>query len=169
MTFSELTAAAPENLANILHIGDAAMGAEPYAQAVAALEGTPLVVGLDALSVIIATIIGYIGVSVMIYGCLRALYDFLIHTGKGEHRLPMIRINLGKHLALGLEFLVGKDIVESLVHPTWDDLGKLAVIIGIRTVVTIFLSRELKEVEQEINVERKELDLERKRARMGKR
>jgi uncharacterized membrane protein len=68
-----------------------------------------------------------------------------------------------------LEFLVGKDIVESIVHPTWDDLGKLGAIIILRTVVTIFLSRELKEVEEELNVESKELALEKKRSGMGRR
>lgn len=69
---------------------------------------------------------------------------------------------------MGLEFLVGKDIIESVVHPTWDDLGKLGAIIILRTVVTIFLSRELKEVEEEFKLESRKLSLEQRRARLGK-
>ncbi|PIR49316.1 hypothetical protein COU79_05570 [Candidatus Peregrinibacteria bacterium CG10_big_fil_rev_8_21_14_0_10_54_7] len=80
----------------------------------------------------------------------------------------MIRIELGKHLALGLEFLVGKDIVESIVHPTWNDLGKLGAIIALRTVVTVFLSRELKEVEEELKVEGQELALEERRSKLAR-
>ncbi len=137
--------------------------------AIHAIESSGFILGLDAVSIIIATLIGYIGVLIMTYGCLRALYEFLM-SGKGhDHRLPMIRVHLGKHLALGLEFLVGKDIIESIVHPTWDDLGKLGAIIILRTVVTIFLSRELKEVEAELNLESKELALEKRRSGMGRR
>lgn len=127
------------------------------------LMSNAFTIGLDALSIAIATMIGYVGVFIMAYGCIRSLYEFLISGKEREHQLPMIRVHLGKHLALGLEFLVGKDIVETIVHPSWDDLGKLGAIILLRTVVTIFLSRELKEVEEELVVEEKELTLERQR------
>lgn len=157
-TFNDLST----TTAGILRLSDQ----EPVHAAVAAMQNNLFIVGLDALSILIATVIGYVGVLVMAYGCLRALYDFLLFTGSQEHKLPMVRIHLGKHLALGLEFLVGKDIVESIVHPTWDDLGKLGAIIVLRTVVTIFLSRELQSVEQEIKVEGKELALEKKRLRV---
>lgn len=139
-----------------------------FSAAVKSLEHAPIVVGLDAYCILIAAIIGYIGVSVMTYGVLRSIWDFVMATGKNEHRLPMIRVNLGKHLALGLEFLVGKDIVESIVHPTWDDLGKLGAIIALRTIVTVFLSRELKEVEEELQLEEKELNLEERRQHLEK-
>lgn len=66
-----------------------------------------------------------------------------------------IRIELGQHLALGLEFLVGKDIVDTIIDPSWEDLGKLGAIIIIRTVLSIFLARELKEVEEEMTMEEK--------------
>ncbi len=131
----------------------------PGDQAEAALH--PLVQGLDQMSILTASIIGYIGVAVMTYGAIHALIAFVISTvhQKGNHHI--IRMDLGKHLALGLEFLIGKDIIESVVHPTWDDLGKLGAIIVLRTVITLFLSRELHEVKEEIEVQEEEIQLAR--------
>jgi uncharacterized membrane protein len=164
MTFSEITSSAAP-LSGILHLSQES-SMRPVSPAIEAIESSAFIIGV---SIIIATLIGYIGVFIMAYGCLRALYEFLMGGGRHDHKLPMIRVHLGKHLALGLEFLVGKDIIESIVHPTWDDLGKLGAIIILRTVVTIFLSRELKEVKEELNIESKEIALEKKRAGMGKR
>jgi uncharacterized membrane protein len=166
MTFSELTSSVGSPIMGMMHLpAEQDLVANP---SIEVLEASGFMVGLDAVSIIIATLIGYVGVFIMAYGCVRALYEFLMSGHSRDHKLPMIRVHLGKHLALGLEFLVGKDIVESIVHPSWDDLGKLGAIIILRTVVTIFLSRELKEVEEELKIESRQLSLEQRRARLGK-
>jgi uncharacterized membrane protein len=56
-----------------------------------------------------------------------------------------IRLTLARYLALGLEFQLGADILSTAVAPTWDQLGKLAVIAVIRTALNFFLSREMRE------------------------
>ena len=117
---------------------------------------------LEALSVFVASIIGYIGVSIMAYGAIKSAFHFILSTIRGTNHLPYIRIDLGKHLALGLEFLVGKDIIESIIHPSWDDLGKLAVIIALRIVITLMLSYELKEIGEELDEERRRKEAMRK-------
>lgn len=111
--------------------------------------------GLDQVSFLVAEIVGFIGVTVMAYGALTAAWHFIETTfhQKADGLLHM-RVELGKHLALGLEFLVGKDIIESIVRPSWDDLGKLAAIIALRTAVTFMLSWELKEVKEELAEQR---------------
>ena len=121
-------------------------------------QSHPLISGLSGFAMIAAAIIGYIGVAIMMYGAFRVAYDFVKSMITGQTHVSRLRIELGKYLALGLEFLIGKDIIGSIVEPTWDDLGKLGAIIVLRTVITIFLSRELKEVEEEIKVEREEVD-----------
>jgi uncharacterized membrane protein len=120
------------------------------------LIAAPLVVHLNGVSILAAAIIGYVGIAIMAIGALRGAVMFIRYSfqGKNHNHLPMIRIEVGKHLALGLEFLVGKDIIESLVHQTWDDLRKLAVLIVLRTAVAFILSWELKEVKREIEVTR---------------
>lgn len=126
-------------------------------------EMHPLVHGLDAISIVSATVIGYVGVGIMMYGAFRSTVQFLSYSIRKTTHLSHIRIELGKHLALGLEFFVGKDIIESVVHPSWDDLGKLGVIVLLRTILTVFLSRELKEVEEEMRIEKIERKMNRKK------
>lgn len=130
----------------------------------------PDLLGLDEVSFLVAELVGFIGVAVMAYGALMATWHFIectFHNKKDG--LPLIRIELGKHLALGLEFLVGKDIIESIVRPSWDDLGKLAAIIALRTAVTFMLSWELKELKEELITEKMHRDavknLKRKKSR----
>lgn len=105
-------------------------------------------------SLLVAHIVGFVGVLIMAYGGLRSGYMFILCvTKKLDHLLPRIRIELAKYLTLGLEFLVGKDIIETIIEPSWEELGKLAVIIILRTVVTFFLSWELKEAIEEVEQE----------------
>ena len=110
---------------------------------------------LEAISIFAAGVIGYIGVSIMTYGALKSVMHFILTSIRGTNHLPYIRIDLGKHLALGIEFLVGKDIIESIIHPSWDDLGKLAVIVAIRIVITLMLGYELKELKEETEAKHK--------------
>lgn len=46
-------------------------------------------------------------------------------------------------LALSLEFALAADIADTVIAPTWDDIGKLAAIATIRTVLNLFLERDL--------------------------
>jgi uncharacterized membrane protein len=109
--------------------------------------------GLHIVSGYIGATIGYIGVAIILTGCLRGMYSFIRKYVCEDLLMADIRIELGHYLALGLEFLVGKDIIESLVEPTWDELGKLAAIIALRTILTFFLGHEIKEVREEMEEE----------------
>lgn len=60
-----------------------------------------------------------------------------------------IRIRLGRWLSLGLEFELAADILLTAVAPTWDEIGKLASIIVLRTVLNYFLQREIDVVGRE--------------------
>ena len=55
-----------------------------------------------------------------------------------------VRLELGKSLALSLEFLLAADILRTAVAPTWEEIGKLAAIAALRTLLNFFLERELK-------------------------
>ena len=76
--------------------------------------------------------------------------SLLLYLGRGRGTTPEdhdaredLRLRLGRWLALALEFLLAADILDTAVAPTWDDIGKLAAIAAIRTVLNFFLSREL--------------------------
>ncbi len=46
-------------------------------------------------------------------------------------------------IALSLEFALGADIVATIENPSWDELGKLALLAMVRTVLNFFLTRDL--------------------------
>jgi uncharacterized membrane protein len=59
-----------------------------------------------------------------------------------------IRLKLGRWLALALEFQLAADILKTSVAPTWDDIGKVAAIIALRTTLNFFLAREIENAER---------------------
>ncbi len=90
-------------------------------------------------------------VFVIVAGMIRALYYYVKNRIKdpGDY-MPVLssRLELGYTLSLGLSFLIGASILKSSITPTWDDIGKLAAIIGIRTILNYFLSREIKSLNE---------------------
>lgn len=59
-----------------------------------------------------------------------------------------IRMHLGFYLLLALEFLIAVDVIETLLHPDWKELGILAALVVLRTLMSFSLHWELKEIEQ---------------------
>lgn len=47
-------------------------------------------------------------------------------------------------LVLALEFLLAADILRTAISPTWNDIGQLAAIAGIRTFLNYSLSHDLR-------------------------
>lgn len=50
---------------------------------------------------------------------------------------------LSRWMMVGLEFLLAADLVSTVVSPSWDELGRLATIAAIRTMLGFFLGRDL--------------------------
>ncbi|MBV8886643.1 MAG: DUF1622 domain-containing protein [Chroococcidiopsidaceae cyanobacterium CP_BM_RX_35] len=60
----------------------------------------------------------------------------------------LIRLKLGRALALGLEFTVASDILRTAVAPTRQDILNLGAIVLLRTLLNYFLEREIRQGEQ---------------------
>jgi uncharacterized membrane protein len=88
---------------------------------------------------------GWLGVGMLVWGGMRALSRVARGLFRDASHVDA-RLDLGRHLALSLEFLVAKDVLDSIVEPTWDGLGKLAAIVLLRTAIQWSLARELREV-----------------------
>lgn len=61
-----------------------------------------------------------------------------------------VRLNLGRFLALGLEFQLASDLLRTAVAPSFDEIGKLAAVATIRTALNFFLAKEIEKERQEI-------------------
>ncbi|MGB3759316.1 MAG: DUF1622 domain-containing protein, partial [Rivularia sp. (in: cyanobacteria)] len=53
------------------------------------------------------------------------------------------RLQMGYSFSLGLNFLVGGSILRTTITPSWEDIGRLAVIIVIRTVLNYLLLQNI--------------------------
>lgn len=118
-------------------------GAPGVATAEAAL--TALVTYLVLLAELSGALV--IGVGV-VRGLLRFIPHILQRQPTGETYSEDIRLQLGKSLALALEFELGADILKTAVAPTLTVIAQLAAIAALRTFLNYFLDRELREVEQ---------------------
>ena len=78
-----------------------------------------------------------------------ALLRFLLNYSEclfGKYqRNSMIssRIEFGSSVAMSLELLLAADVLATAVAPSWNDIGQLAAIAIIRTLLNYFLEREL--------------------------
>ena len=54
-----------------------------------------------------------------------------------------VRLVLGSYLVLGLEFQLAADILKTAVAPTFTEIGQLAAIAAIRTLLNYFLTKEM--------------------------
>ncbi|MEV7442602.1 DUF1622 domain-containing protein [Streptomyces sp. NPDC091204] len=67
-----------------------------------------------------------------------------------------IRLSLGRFLVLGLEFQLAGDVLRTAVAPGFTEIGQLAAIAAIRTLLNFFLTREISEERAEIAQDAKE-------------
>jgi len=90
---------------------------------------------------------------IIVIGVLQAVWVYIAKSLLSKSDLNGVtqsRIKLGHSLSLGLEFLIGADVLKTAVAPTWNDIGQLAAIIGIRTVLNFFLMKELEQMDKTI-------------------
>ena len=59
------------------------------------------------------------------------------------------RLKLGTYILAALEFLIVADILFTIVHRKIDDVIVLAIVAGVRTVVSYFLGKEIEALSQE--------------------
>lgn len=97
-----------------------------------------LATGVEGISGII------VGVAV-VEAVWSSLKLFFLHHDQPESLKEAIRLRLGRWLSVVLEFLLAADILRTAVAPTWDAIGKLAAIAGIRTALNYFLAQEVSE------------------------
>jgi uncharacterized membrane protein len=102
----------------------------------------------DAVDQIIP-IVEAIGALVIFAGVVIAALSYLL----SELRLRRVayehvRLQLGRFIALGIEFQLASDILTTAVSPTFDEIGMLAAIAGIRTLLNYFLAQEIKRAEE---------------------
>jgi len=102
---------------------------------------------VDEFSVGVGRVVELVGVLVLIVGAVLASAAFVARLKRRSSfhaSYHELRADLGRAILLGLEFLVIADIIGTVaVEPTLQNLGVLAVIVTIRTLLSFALELEV--------------------------
>jgi len=95
----------------------------------------------------LAKLLELVGVAIILGGIILATVAFLgagSRTGDWRSAYPRYRSDIGRGILLGLELLVGADIISTITAPlTFESVGLLAAIVAIRTFLSFSLETEI--------------------------
>ena len=99
----------------------------------------------------VALAIQAIAIVIVAFGSARAVaavvrLAFEKHVTDAAARVVWLRY--ARVLVAGLTFQLAADVVATTVAPTWEDVGRLAAVAGIRTFLSYFLDHELASTER---------------------
>jgi len=76
------------------------------------------------------------GIVIIVISMVRGFIGYLRHS-------ESIRIDLAQGIMLGLEFKIGSEVLRSVIVSGWNELGTLAAIILLRSLLTFLLHWEI--------------------------
>ena len=103
---------------------------------------------------LLAAVISVTSLLIVTYGALIGIISFLKNEirrftgGYSITNIRKLRATFGTYL-LGLEFLIASDILKTVLEPTLNELALLGGIVVLRTILSVFLNKEIKELESE--------------------
>jgi uncharacterized membrane protein len=110
---------------------------------------------------LISKIIGIAAILIITWGTLIIFIDLIklefnrFKGLKSYYKRTILRHRFGSYLLLGLEFLIAADIILTISQPTLEEIAILASIVGIRTVISYFLDKEMTYSEKQNTQEKK--------------
>ncbi|CAA0098362.1 Uncharacterised protein [Mycolicibacterium vanbaalenii] len=91
------------------------------------------------------------GAIVIMIGAIVAITKFAIALARRDiNQFSAVRLSLARFLVLGLEFQLAADVLRTAISPSFEEIGKLAAIAAIRTILNYFLNREIAQEQREI-------------------
>nr|WP_294875954.1 DUF1622 domain-containing protein [uncultured Pedobacter sp.] len=99
-----------------------------------------------------SNIISYVSIAIICYGAVIGLFKFInnefgrFNRSFSLEKTVQIKIEVGYYLLLGLEFLIASDIIDTILNPSFEDLGILAGTVLIRTGLSFFLNKEIENI-----------------------
>jgi uncharacterized membrane protein len=102
--------------------------------------------GYEYLLCILAEITVYtlelVGILIILAGSAKAIFH-LISRAQNKHKTNIIT-DLGKTLALALEFKMGAEIVNTVIVRNLAELGTLAIVIALRAILSLLIHWEIR-------------------------
>ncbi|ADT99928.1 MULTISPECIES: DUF1622 domain-containing protein [Mycolicibacterium] len=93
------------------------------------------------------------GAVVIMIGAVVAIAKFVVALGRRDiNQFSSVRLSLARFLVLGLEFQLAADVLRTAISPSFEEIGKLAAIAAIRTLLNYFLNREIAQEQREVDL-----------------
>lgn len=89
-----------------------------------------------------------VAITIIAIGAVEAVIGYLrvgMRPGSTNDDRRAVWLSFARMLVGGLTFQLAADIISTSFAPTWDELGRLAVIAAIRTFLSFFLDREMED------------------------
>lgn len=102
--------------------------------------------GLATLAMALRSVLEALSLGTVLLGLLitlRQAWQGWRVRRRGPSAFQAVRLTFGSWLAMALEFQLGADIVATSTSPTGANLVQLGVVAVIRTLLNVFLSRDL--------------------------
>jgi len=92
------------------------------------------------------------GVLVIVLGCVIAFgrFGYVFARDREATLFAGVRLDFARFLALGLEFQLASDVLKTAITPTFEQIGHLAAIAALRTVLNFFLEREMRDQKRQL-------------------
>ena len=97
---------------------------------------------LHNLAEVSALTLEFIGVAIIVVGSLKSLFSLVNRLIR--HRTINIVVELGKTLALALEFKMGAEIIKTVIVHDLTELAVLGIVILIRALLAFLIHWEIK-------------------------
>ncbi len=100
---------------------------------------------------IVAMAVDIIMVVIVAVGSLRAVFAVVNCIRRGEALATGIRdiwLHYAAWILLALEFALAADLIDTVVAPSWQQIGQLGAIAAIRIALGYFLGRDIAEYEE---------------------
>lgn len=97
---------------------------------------------LHNIAEVAALTLEFIGVAIIVVGSIKSLIQLI--SGLIRHRAINIVIELGKTLALALEFKMGAEIIKTVIVHDLNELAVLGIVILIRALLAFLIHWEMK-------------------------
>lgn len=101
---------------------------------------------LQLANAVVVAVCQFLAMVVITLGIAKALKIYLadvLTPGRSAAAVRQSRLELGHSFSLALGFLIGASILKTTLAPTWTDIGQLATIIAIRTILNYFLLHDI--------------------------
>ena len=97
---------------------------------------------LHSIAELTAYTLELVGILIIVFGSVRALVRLLCHIRSRGHF--NVVIDLGRALALALEFKMGAEIIKTVIIHDIKELITLAIVILIRALLSVIIHWEIK-------------------------